>query len=210
MNIYLTMSISFCSLILNIYLTMPLYLCSLILNIYLTMSIYLCSLIINIYLTKSSISEFLHQVQERLPVHSSSFIIQTGEVGDSVTRYWIKSSPNLPEVAQKYPQQRLLAWKVTFFLKWRQNQSNIWATFIRKYFAKYFRNSPNLVTLIGDIRKVYVTHILLWREREVSKRYPSRVQPILPESLPAYLFIALSNNSKHQAWVSNHVNVLRL
>ena len=61
------------------------------------------------YLTKSSISEFLHQVQERLPVHSSSFIIQTGEVGDSVTRYWIKSSPNLPEVAQKYPQQRLLA-----------------------------------------------------------------------------------------------------
>ena len=58
----------------------------------------------------------------------------------------MKSSQNVPKVTQKYTKQVIL--EKGHYCKWPPKQSNIWATFIRKYLSNSFRTSPNLVKLI--------------------------------------------------------------
>ena len=60
----------------------------------------------------------------------------------SVTRLWRKRSPTFPKVYTTGFTQKVL------FCKTSPKPQNIWATFVRKFFVKYFQKSPNLVTQV--------------------------------------------------------------
>ena len=70
----------------------------------------------------------------------------------------IKRSPIFSIVAKKESAE-VFIWKVPY-LKYPQKSPNISATFVRKFVAKIFKKSPNLVTLvdrsIGLSTKVWI------------------------------------------------------
>ena len=72
----------------------------------------------------------------------TTILVETQGRYPSVTRYWNKRSPKF---CTKWPHQFSL--KIDVFQNKPTKSLHVWAPFVRKFFAKNFQESPNLVTL---------------------------------------------------------------